>query len=298
MIGYKVCRPGDLVINTHAMPSMGALGVTRHDRTASARPMRVSPIDGGGCCRLCGSLVANAVHAAESQRRIDGREQLATSAVSGCNFCRAAPYLLPPLEEQAAIVRFLDWANGRLERAIRAKRKVIALLTEQKQAIIHRAVTRGLDPQCPAQALRHPLARRHSAALGSAGASSNCCTGRHRLQHHRAPAQLVDDGQCTLSERLNSSHGELGHRSTSTTVQSRDLHCCECHAACIAAVADVVITGKAQLAKHVCILGRRSYASASASLTSRPDPVPALIRPSCHALRLSPAAWHSSRRRW
>ena len=52
----------------------------------------------------------------------------------------------PPPAEQAAIVRFLDWANGRLERAIRAKRKVIALLGEQKQAIIHRAVTRGLDP--------------------------------------------------------------------------------------------------------------------------------------------------------
>jgi type I restriction enzyme, S subunit len=42
-------------------------------------------------------------------------------------------------------VRFLDWANERLERAIRAKRKVIALLNEQKQAIIHSAVTRGLD---------------------------------------------------------------------------------------------------------------------------------------------------------
>jgi type I restriction enzyme, S subunit len=56
---------------------------------------------------------------------------------------------LPPVPEQAAIVRFLDWANGRLERAIRAKRKVIVLLNEQKQAIIHRAVTRGLDPSVP-----------------------------------------------------------------------------------------------------------------------------------------------------
>jgi type I restriction enzyme S subunit len=53
---------------------------------------------------------------------------------------------LPPPSEQAAIVRFLDWASGRLERAIRAKRKIVALLNEQKQAIIHRAVTRGLDP--------------------------------------------------------------------------------------------------------------------------------------------------------
>jgi type I restriction enzyme, S subunit len=59
------------------------------------------------------------------------------------------PVAFPPPDEQTAIVRFLDWANGRLERAIRAKRKVIALLNEQKQAIIHRAVTRGLDPSVP-----------------------------------------------------------------------------------------------------------------------------------------------------
>jgi type I restriction enzyme S subunit len=59
------------------------------------------------------------------------------------------PIPIPPPAEQAAIVRFLDWASGRLERAIMAKRKVIALLNEQKQAIIHRAVTRGIDPCVP-----------------------------------------------------------------------------------------------------------------------------------------------------
>jgi len=56
---------------------------------------------------------------------------------------------LPPKAEQEQIGRFLDWANGRLERAIRAKRKVIALLHEQKQAIIHKAVTQGLHPNVP-----------------------------------------------------------------------------------------------------------------------------------------------------
>ena len=59
------------------------------------------------------------------------------------------PVAVPPPAEQTAIVRFLDWANDRLERAIRAKRNVIALLNEQKQAIIHRAVTRGFDPSVP-----------------------------------------------------------------------------------------------------------------------------------------------------
>ena len=54
------------------------------------------------------------------------------------------PY--PPLPEQAAIVRFLDHADRRIRRYLRAKQKLITLLEEQKQAIIHRAVTRGLDP--------------------------------------------------------------------------------------------------------------------------------------------------------
>lgn len=52
----------------------------------------------------------------------------------------------PPLPEQTAIVRFLDHADRRIGRYIRAKQKLIKLLEEQKQAIIHRAVTRGLDP--------------------------------------------------------------------------------------------------------------------------------------------------------
>lgn len=53
---------------------------------------------------------------------------------------------LPPPEEQAAIVRFLTWAHRRLDKVVANKRRTIALLNEQKQAIIHRAVTRGLDP--------------------------------------------------------------------------------------------------------------------------------------------------------
>lgn len=59
------------------------------------------------------------------------------------------PTPCPPPEEQDAIARFLAWASNRLDRAIRAKRRIIVLLNEQKQAIIHRAVTRGLDPSEP-----------------------------------------------------------------------------------------------------------------------------------------------------
>ena len=52
---------------------------------------------------------------------------------------------LPPLSEQAAIVRYLNHAERRIRRYIRAKEKLIALLEEQKQVIIHQAVTGRID---------------------------------------------------------------------------------------------------------------------------------------------------------
>ncbi len=55
------------------------------------------------------------------------------------------PCSVPPLSEQTGIVRFLDHADRRIRRYIRAKQKLIALLEEQKQAIIHQAVTGQID---------------------------------------------------------------------------------------------------------------------------------------------------------
>ncbi|MCL4543141.1 MAG: restriction endonuclease subunit S [Chloroflexi bacterium] len=55
------------------------------------------------------------------------------------------PSSYPPPDEQGHIADFLD-AHGRLVvRYIRNKQRLIALLNEQKQAVIDRAVTRGVD---------------------------------------------------------------------------------------------------------------------------------------------------------
>ena len=51
----------------------------------------------------------------------------------------------PSRYEQHAIVRFLDHADRRIRRYIRAKERLIELLEEQKQAIIHQAVTGQID---------------------------------------------------------------------------------------------------------------------------------------------------------
>ena len=56
---------------------------------------------------------------------------------------------LPPLAEQAAIVRYLDHTDGRIRRYLRSRERLIELLKEYRQATIHEAVTQGLDPDVP-----------------------------------------------------------------------------------------------------------------------------------------------------
>ncbi|NMB01181.1 MAG: hypothetical protein GX971_06645, partial [Firmicutes bacterium] len=53
---------------------------------------------------------------------------------------------IPPKEEQDQIVRFLDDKISKVNRLIRAKRKQIELLKEQKDSVIYEVVTRGLEP--------------------------------------------------------------------------------------------------------------------------------------------------------
>ena len=142
LVGYKRVEPDDLVINI-MLAWNGSMGVSHYPGIASPaycvyrfRPDALPWY----FHHLLRSLAYKARIKAMFTRVVESRLRLYSDDLFRIEA------MLPPLEEQAAIVRFLDWANGRLERTIRAKRRVIALLTEQKQAIIHRAVTRGLDP--------------------------------------------------------------------------------------------------------------------------------------------------------
>ena len=66
-------------------------------------------------------------------------------AIAETRLASALRLCIPPLPEQRAIARFLDHADRRIQRYIRAKERLIELLEEQKQAIIHQAVTGQID---------------------------------------------------------------------------------------------------------------------------------------------------------
>ena len=53
---------------------------------------------------------------------------------------------LPPLPEQQAIGRYLDHVDRRIQLYVSAKRRLIELLEQERQAVVNQAVTRGLDP--------------------------------------------------------------------------------------------------------------------------------------------------------
>ena len=62
---------------------------------------------------------------------------------------KQVPVLIPPIEEQTRIATFLDHKTALIDKAIAQKERLIGLLQERRQVLIHRAVTRGLDPDVP-----------------------------------------------------------------------------------------------------------------------------------------------------
>jgi len=142
LIGYKRVELNDLVVNI-MLAWNGSLGVSSFAGLASPAYCVYrfgAPAQPWYFHHLLRSPAYKARIKAVSTGVVESRLRLYTDDL----FRLEA--LVPPLPEQTAIVRFLDHADLRIRRYIRAKQKLVKLLEEQKQAIIHRAVTRGLDP--------------------------------------------------------------------------------------------------------------------------------------------------------
>ena len=143
-VGYKVCRPGDIVINT-MWAYMAALGVAWQKGLVSPsygvyRPLSHSSLSPDYIDRLLRTEEYRTAYLARSTGITDSRLRLYPEQFLGI------PLVCPPLVEQTAIVRYLNHTDRRIRRYVSAKRKLIALYEEEKQAIINQAVTRGLDP--------------------------------------------------------------------------------------------------------------------------------------------------------
>lgn len=142
-VGSKLCRPGDIVINT-LWAWMAALGASRHVGIVSPaygvyRPHHADSFSPAYLDYLLRTRAYVAEYIGRSTGIRSSRLRLYPN-----QFLDIA-LIQPPRPEQDQIVAYLRAQDAHIARFIQAKRDLIKLLTEQKLRIIDHAVTRGLD---------------------------------------------------------------------------------------------------------------------------------------------------------
>jgi type I restriction enzyme S subunit len=139
---YKRAVQGDIAYNMMRM-WQGAVGVAPVDGLVSPAYVVVRPFPEVNC-RYFTYLFRTAAYMNEvdgySRGIVKDRNRLYWQ-----DFKRMQS-VVPPINEQQQIARFLDAVGYKIQQVIRSKRQLIKLLGEQKQNIINQAVTRGLDP--------------------------------------------------------------------------------------------------------------------------------------------------------
>ena len=144
--GYKMCNPGDVVINSLWAWHRG-IGVAEHRgivSTAYSVHRLKKPKEWNH--RYLTYLLRTSAYVGEYLIRSKGiwesRLQLTAS-----NFLDV-PIIIPPLETQNAIVVYLDRKTQKIQEFIRKKGRLIELLEEEKNYIINKAVTKGINSKC------------------------------------------------------------------------------------------------------------------------------------------------------
>ena len=140
--GYQGISRGDLVI--HAMDAFaGAVGISDSNGKCTSvysvctpRHEGVNPFYYAFCVReMARNLWILALSKGIRERSTDFRYVTFTAQI--------LPFI--PIEEQTLIVRFLKHIDQHIQRYIHTKQKLLQLFEEQKQAIIHQAVSGQID---------------------------------------------------------------------------------------------------------------------------------------------------------
>ena len=138
---YKLVKQGDIAYNKMRM-WQGAVGASKYEGIVSPAYIIVHPrVEMNEW--FCHYLFRSPKYVKESHRysyvicddqlslRIDDFKRIFTPK--------------PQLEEQRQIVKFIDYKTAQIARFIKAKKRMIELLKEQKQVIINDAVTGKID---------------------------------------------------------------------------------------------------------------------------------------------------------
>ncbi len=142
---YKLVRRGDIAYNK-MRAWQGAIGASEYHGIVSPAYVVQRPRNGANS-RYLHYLLRTRAFAKEAERWSYG----ITSDMWSLRpeHFKTIYTCVPPLPEQAAIVRFLDHKTAEIDEAISKKQRLIDLLKEQKAILIEQAVTKGLNSNVP-----------------------------------------------------------------------------------------------------------------------------------------------------
>ena len=132
----KLVRKGDFVINSRS-DRKGSSGVSNYDGSVSLINLVLQP-RGDLFGSYCNYLLKSLSFVEENYR--NGRGIVADLWTTRYDEMKMIKVAMPPLSEQKAIVKYLDAETGRIDRAIAAEEKMIALLQERREIVINEAV--------------------------------------------------------------------------------------------------------------------------------------------------------------
>lgn len=99
--------------------------------------------------KLCGAYLSWVQTSKEILAQYEARATGVTRFALGQLAFKDVYVPLPPLPEQCRIDQYLDGLTAKIDRLMELRRRQIALLKEQRAALIQQAVTRGLNPNAP-----------------------------------------------------------------------------------------------------------------------------------------------------
>lgn len=147
LVGYKRVKQGQLAVNI-MLAWNGSLGVSPYDGIVSPAYCVYSfkaNLDPWFFHYLLRSPQLKARIKVNSRGIVDSRLRLYSDDLYRLEAG------VPPLEEQAAIVKYLAHANARIDKAIAAKRRLIVLLEEQRDATVKAILSTSSDPKAPSK---------------------------------------------------------------------------------------------------------------------------------------------------
>lgn len=142
----KLVSAGDFVINSMNY-AIGSYGVSKYDGICSPVYVVMSHNPKVVVPEYVDLILSNPSYQKYAQSF--GTGILDHRRAIGWDEIKRIPVAIPPIGEQAEIASYIQEKTNRINSLIEKKTRFVELLKEKRQAVITKAVTKGLDPSAP-----------------------------------------------------------------------------------------------------------------------------------------------------